>query len=282
MTAALLFFLTLPAWSYFDYQNTSVREMNGIKFKDFKDFPQQWQLVTVRYREDTKELRFTYANSKAAAALKHLGVHYPDGAAFGKVSYLLEADHVFPSSLVPTQVRRYQLMVKNRKRYPESDGWGYALFTDQGTTFNEDVTLKTKACVACHRIVPERDHVFSRRLQQGASSGAQTLRVSFVAKAPKDFAGPVLQLLGTGAIEAVEGPLREAVFSGTLDEIIPALIERVRQTGRSALLYVDEKNFSVVATTGTVSCEEGKGRRYKIVIHFNGGVVRDTDYCLQR
>lgn len=270
------------ARAYFDYQSSVGEEMNRIRLAQYRDFPQKWKLITVRYREDTQELRFTYANPVAAKALKALRPTYPDGAVFGKVSYQLEADFVFPSSLVPRQVRRYQLMVKNRKAYPDSDGWGYALFTDAGKLFNEDVGAKTRACVACHRIVPERDHVFSRELHAGEALTTGLSRVPFKAKARNDFSGPIQDLLPNTAVESVEGALREHAFSGTLDEIVPALLARVRATEKSAVFYVDAKNFSAVTAPKAEVCDAGKGQKYRIVIHHNGGIVRNTDVCIQR
>lgn len=282
MRSFLFLVLCTNSWAYFDYQSTAGEEMNGIKLSQYKDFTKKWRLITVRFREDTKELRFTYANPEAAKALQQIKPNYPDGAVFGKVSYLLESDFVFPSSLVPGKVQRYQIMVKNRKAYPNSDGWGYALFTDTGKIFNEDVAAKTNACVACHRIVPERDFVFSRLIQTDAALTKDLGRVRFKAKSRTDFSGPIVALLPSTPVESVEGPLRENAFSGTLDEIIPALIDRARVTGKSAVFFVDEKNFSSVAAVTPRSCDQEKGLSYKIVIHHNGGVVRDVDYCIPR
>ena len=45
-------------------------QMNEIKFQSYKGFEKKWKLVTVRFREDTKEMRFTYANDIAWKTLK--------------------------------------------------------------------------------------------------------------------------------------------------------------------------------------------------------------------
>ena len=55
-------------------------------------------------------------------------------------------------------------MLKDKKKYKSTEGWGYALFDSEGRLFKEDVHIKTQACAACHRMVPERDYVFSRTM----------------------------------------------------------------------------------------------------------------------
>ena len=45
-------------------------KMNDISLHQFGDFTKEWKLVTVRYRKDTEEMRFTYANPTAAETLK--------------------------------------------------------------------------------------------------------------------------------------------------------------------------------------------------------------------
>jgi hypothetical protein len=139
--------------------------MNGIKMSQFPGFAEKWHLVTVRYRKDSNEMRFTYANDLAWKSLQSLKPNYPDGAVFAKIGMMSEADPSFPSSVVPSGAKRFQFMVRDKAKYSDTDGWGYALFDDRGRLFNDDVKIRTQACVACHRIVPERDFVFSRKAQ---------------------------------------------------------------------------------------------------------------------
>ena len=285
----ILAWLSTNTQAYFDYQANAASEMNGIKFAEHLNFATKWKLVTVRFREDSNEMRFTYANDLAWEALKALRPNYPDGAKFGKVSYFAEGDPAFPSSKVPGGVTRYQLMVKNRKAYKNTDGWGYALFSPQGGLFNEPVEQKTMACVTCHRIVPERDFVFSRNLDRDSrdprdrvAKNAARTQILFKGKTPEDFPATLRQLLTKNeAIESLEGPLQQHAFSGTLDEVVPLLLERVKLTGKTSLLAVNEKNFSVVQIpAASKSCNDGKGKTVTIVIHYNGGKVRDAEHCL--
>jgi hypothetical protein len=265
-------------------------EMNGIKFLEYKEFPNKWKLVTVRYRQDSNEMRFTYANDIAIKAMKSLKPNYPDGAAFGKVGFIAEPDPSFPSSLSPVGTRRYQLMVKNKSKYKNSDGWGYALFDSSGHLYNEDIKAKTDACIACHRVVPERDFVFSRPVQIEINSSFPKIedlqknsnkayffeRKNFTTlklKVPKDFTPQ------SSFIDSLQGEIQKNAFSGTLDEIVPLLVQNSKLKSISSILYLNEKNFSlVIPQIKSKKCTGNQGA-YKIYIKFNGESVRESEFC---
>jgi hypothetical protein len=288
----LLFFLISNSHAYFEVASKKVTdpEMNGIKFKDYKNFPEKWKLVTVRYRQDSNEMRFTYANEVAWKAMKSLSPNYPDGAAFGKVAFIAEPDPGFTSSLTPVGTRRYQLMIKDKKIYKTSDGWGYALYDSSGQLFNEDMKIKTEACIACHRAVPERDFVFSRPVQIELNSQFPRLEElkknkkapysfekkglsSFQISIPKDYRPQ------SNTVESLTGEIQKKAFSGTLDEVIPLLVENSKAKSTSSILYLNNKNFSlVVPQFKSDKCNQNQ-RAYKIYILFNGVPVRQSEFC---
>jgi hypothetical protein len=70
----LLIFFSLNTFAYFESANglSERSEMNGIKFDQYSNFTQRWKLVTFRYREDSTEIRATYANELAWAGLTKL------------------------------------------------------------------------------------------------------------------------------------------------------------------------------------------------------------------
>ncbi len=293
MTKLLVIILMLVAGTaiaYFEHSEDSPAEMNGIKFSEHKDFTTKWKLVTVRYRDDSKELRLTYANDLAWKAMKDLTPNYPEGAKFGKVAFFTEEDPAFPSSRIPSGTRRFQLMVKNSKLYKGTNNWGYALFDQKGKLFNEDVKEKTEACAACHQLVPERDYVFSRPFHNSDSALSlkdkdqkRSTGIRFMPKKPADFKGLISEHLKTSTdwIESLEGPLQKFAFSGTLDEVIPLLLERVKLMGKDSLLFVNEKNFSLVKLgLAKDKCLGEKNKAVTILIYFNGGKVREADHCI--
>lgn len=232
-------------------------EMNGLRFKDYADFHSKWHLVTVRFRKDTGEQRFTYANDLAWSVLKNGKTDYPDGAAFGKIGFATQDDPAFPSSAVPSGSRRYQLMVKDSKKYASTDGWGYALFDKTGKTFGEDPSKAVIACQACHRAASAKGYVFSQMMTMDAGeklappSTVPSPVVSFVEF--EDLSGNKLPAtlradlpLGK-TIRSVRGSLRDHLFQGTLDEIRPQLALEAIRTGKpAALLSRDNQYYSIV------------------------------------
>lgn len=231
--------------------------MNQIRLLDYGDFTQKWKLVTVRYRQDSKEMRFTYANSIAWDAIRQGLAIYPDGSVFAKVGFKSDVDHAFSSSVVPSGARRFQLMVKNSKKYLETDGWGYALFQSNGTLFDGDIKTVTQSCHACHKLVPERNFVFSepievspliKEVQSVFKSQKNASQIRFLKLDKKDFSSFLnSQIDSIDFIEIIDGSLREFYFGGTLDEVTPLLIENVLKTqNTSGFLSLDQKTFKII------------------------------------
>lgn len=227
--------------------------MNGHSLAEFEGFAEKWALVTVRYRQDSGEFRFTYANPSAFRALTR-GRPYPDGAVFAKVSYLLSGDPAFPSSLLPSKVARYQLMVKDAAANPETDGWAYALFDAGRRTFPGPPRERAQACNACHRIVLGKGSVFSEPIGRTAASpsppsGAGSSLPAFRSIPAGELPARLHPLLpaGTALLRSVTGPLREHLFDGTLHEIRPFLAqEALRAALPAALVGADGRSFALV------------------------------------
>lgn len=288
--------LSLNSWAYFDSKPAAKNavEMNGIKFEDYADFTSKWKLVTLRYREDSKELRLIYANDKAWRGLKKLKPDYENGAMFAKVAFLTEDDPSFPSSKLPSSSVRYQFMKKDKNKYKDTDGWAYALFDRQGNLFSDQIKQATMACAACHRIVPERDFVFARPFQLDPKKPlfpemVNTKKTAFMfsQKNKSEFAGIIKEYLDISdskseqKVSSLEGDLQKNGFSGTLNEVIPLLISEIKKTLSTSLLYLDKDNFTVVSmsknqTDCTASAQQ---KRIHAVVVFNGKKVSDSEFC---
>lgn len=245
--------------------------MNGIRLQQYGDFPETWKLVTVRYRKDSNEMRFTYANSTAWEAMKKNQLPFPDGSVFAKVGYKSGIDPAFESSVVPSGARRFQFMVKNAKKYSETDGWGYALFQSDGKLFEGDVKIQTVACHACHKIVPERNFVFSERIEKSPLItsvpktyvlAANERHLSFSEFKPQKNI-KLKKLLRSHKIETlfiVSGEMRRNFFGGTLDEITPVLIHQLqsrRPSDAVGFVSEDEAVYKLVSR-GKKACPESE------------------------
>jgi hypothetical protein len=245
VTSFVILMITSNAFA----SNTSLNTMSGINFEDVKGFENKWHLVTVRYRNDNRELRFVYANKKAWQTMKKGKTNYPDGAMFAKIAYLAHPDPSFESSLGPAESRRYQFMLRDQKKFKEHRGWGYALFNSRGEVHPEPVVDQVNACVSCHDIVPERGYVFSWPMNHSPSKKmyqfelpheeieSKLLPESITVLIPKNFS----------KVQTIKSELNKYVFQGTLDELKPALAKlSVKKKTPVIFMSEDQKRFTLI------------------------------------
>lgn len=139
------------------------KEKNGINLEKItKSFSKNYQFISVHYRDDKDEIRLIYGNKLAMEGIKSKDFNYKDGAILYKVVYRTLRDPSFHSSLVPEdQPVVRQIMLRDSKKFKETNGWGYAVFHDDAKTLpgSPDTTLST--CYACHKLASARNDVFS-------------------------------------------------------------------------------------------------------------------------
>ncbi|MGZ3721491.1 MAG: cytochrome P460 family protein [Bdellovibrionales bacterium] len=233
--------------------------MNGISYSDYANFEEKWKFLTVRYRMDTSEQRFVWANASALKTLEAGSTDYPDGAVFAKIGFMTEEDPAFKSSRVPSGALRYQFMVRDKKKYATTGGWGYALFDGNKTTLEGNPAYQAQACYACHQLVVNRGQVFSTPLKISAFAGKpfapskdepapDVSSVKFgtipFSKAPEVVRRSLPQVK---SIRTVQGKLTAHVFRGTIDEIRPSLVDEAKRSGMPATLIGDDgAQFSAV------------------------------------
>jgi hypothetical protein len=279
-----LILLSIPLGSY----GKMNQQMNGITLEKYRGFEKTWELITVRYRKDSSELRLVYANKIASRAFKKGSRVFPDGSVLAKVAYLTQADPAFESSLAPAQNRRFQFMVKNKKLYKQHHGWGYALFDPQGNVHPGPVEEQTAACASCHEIVPERDYVFSWKFNQEASLAPQIFKLNFD-RVPLDKSMEryrKLIPLSFDSVLKIKSPLTRNVFQGTLDELKPALA-KLSVTNKSPVLFEssDGRMFTLIYPEDlTIECED-EGAKGLFVVSINSmpkGENHKVHFCQAR
>jgi hypothetical protein len=140
---------------------TKERSFDNVNLPRYANFWNEWHLVTTRFRRDNGEQRFIFANDIAWKTIRARTKVYRDGAMFGKVAFNVGDDESFPNSMEPRRFARIQLMKKDSKTYKTSDGWGYAILVGNGHPPYDSAVSTVAACHACHKLVPERDFVFS-------------------------------------------------------------------------------------------------------------------------
>lgn len=258
-------------------------EMSGYSLEKYKGFADNWKLITVRYRQDSGEFRFVYANYIAYKAFTENKYDYPEGSVFAKTAYLLKPDLDFTSSLVPSVVNRYQLMVKNKNIHKETDGWGYALFDSSGKTFAGNPKYVTQSCHACHQIVKQKGFIFSDEIQKNVqylplkipqkklSEPMLKLTPKFKSQAIAALPSKIRTMLlpGVKNVSVVTGDLTKYLFAGTLNEIQPFLAKESLESKRPAMLISqDGEKFSIVYrdSASKASCDVPSGKAAPMIV----------------
>jgi hypothetical protein len=260
-------------------------EMNGIRWKDYKDFIKKSPLITVRYRKDTSEMRMIFANPTAKKAFETNKKKFSDGSVILKAGIATGTDPFFESSAVPTKIWRYQIMVKDSKKYKKTNGWGYALFDSQGKTFPEDPDLTQLACHACHTIVEEKDFVFSEpflqdmKLDYSKHKKTNNHTLSFEEVKRDNLFKELKELIPsnyTTILRLRDQNLEKNIFQGTLDEIRPILLSRMKQlNGIPVVFYnADSKKFSLVIDIKLEECLNENGVEFIMTSEKNNLIRR--------
>src|SRR5215216_5652547 len=117
----------------------TLKSANGIAFSDFRDY-ERWQLIATSQPDDaggcgTSKVGCTKAilgNPTMIQAYRDgvpaNGQAVPDGAAMAKVEWLKDHKASPYGVTVPGTQTEVSFMVKDAKRFPGTNGWGYATF----------------------------------------------------------------------------------------------------------------------------------------------------------
>lgn len=230
MLFALLFFV-----------NTAFAAQEPIDYAPYKDFWRKWPFVTTRFREDTRELRFVFANEIAMKALREDKLPYPDGAVFAKLASPAGNDPHFPASKIPTDKTRFQIMVKDSKRFPETNGWGYIYTGPDGKNWFKSMG-EVVACHACHRIVPGLDYVFARPFDEKFP------------KAPGE--GP--RFIDSDGFRRIVSAADVNAFHGTSAELRPLLVKEAYRSGKPARFLSKDGIYESIVKIDPAPCKDGR------------------------
>jgi hypothetical protein len=171
---ALVVSMTLVAQDRF-----SLKAANGIAFSEFKGYD-EWQVIATSQPDDASGCGTSKDGCMKAilgnpAMIKayHEGIPangkpVPDGAAMAKIEWAKVRNRVSPYGVtVPGAQRAVSFMVKDSKRFADTNGWGYARF--QRTIPPEGLKPSTSdpafgraLCHECHtRGAKPRDFVYT-------------------------------------------------------------------------------------------------------------------------
>ena len=149
----------------------TVKVPGGLAFDEFRGY-ESWQVISIS--RNPKVMAVTVGNPAMIAAyqagIPGNGKPVPDGAKMAKMHWAPKQNQFFPDASVPDRLVNVDFMVKDRKRFADSGGWGYAVFDYDAAsdTFQPGTAASTppqgndaKCGFACHTLVKTRDYVFT-------------------------------------------------------------------------------------------------------------------------
>jgi hypothetical protein len=141
----------------------ALKSPSGIAFSDFKGY-EDWAVISSA-RTD-KELKVILGNPIMIKAYKAgfpgNGKPFPEGSKTAKLQWTFKKNTEAPFDVdVPNAPTQAFLMEKDTKRFPNSGGWGYAVFNHDNATGNMTPDAAASDCGhVCHVAVKSKDYIF--------------------------------------------------------------------------------------------------------------------------
>src|SRR4051812_14834548 len=160
-TAALA---VLSAAAVYAQEKYSLKSPSGIAFADFKGY-EDWSVVsTARTEEVLKVIVANPAMIKAyKAGIPGNGQPFPEGSKIVKLQWKPKKSTEATFDVdVPDVFSQAFVIEKDSKRFPETGGWGYALFNYEAATgtFTADASAPADCGQSCHVAVKAKDYIF--------------------------------------------------------------------------------------------------------------------------
>jgi hypothetical protein len=130
---------------------------NGVAYDpDYKN----WLPISTTDAYANGTIRVIFGNAVAIQAIRDNQTrHWPKGTMFAKVQWDRAIDK--DGNVFPGQFSQVEYMIKDEKKYYDTEGWGWARFKTLDLVPDGVDASFTKACVNCHRPVQEEDFVFT-------------------------------------------------------------------------------------------------------------------------
>ena len=137
---------------------------NGLAFSEIKGY-ENWQDVAVSQVENG--LKVIVANTAMIDAYRDgvpgNGKLFPDGSKIVKIQWSQKKSTESPYFvMVPDKLMSVSFIVKDSKRFPDTNGWAYAQFVyDPAADTFKPSGSDAKCGYACHTIVKAKDFIFT-------------------------------------------------------------------------------------------------------------------------
>jgi Cytochrome P460 len=159
-TAVLVVLLGVAVYAQDKY---SLQSPDGIAFSDFKGY-EDWSVVSSARTDEV--LKVIVANPPMIDAFKAgvpgNGKPFPEGSGIVKLQWKPKKSTEAPFAVdVPDVFSQAFVMEKDSKRFPNSGGWGYALFNYDAASNKFTADPSPSDCGhSCHVAVKAKDYIF--------------------------------------------------------------------------------------------------------------------------
>jgi len=147
-----------------DNDKYSLVSPDGIAFSDFRGY-EDWPVVSSAHTDEV--LKVIVANRAMINAYKSgvpgNGQTFPEGSLIVKLQWKPKKSTEAPFVVdVPDVFKQAFVMEKDSKRFPNTGGWGYAVFNYDAATnkFTADPTAHADCGNTCHLAVKSKDYIF--------------------------------------------------------------------------------------------------------------------------
>lgn len=163
ITGIALATLATAGHSLDTFDKYSLVSPGGIAFSDFRGY-EDWSVVSSARTDEV--LKVIVANPVMIAAYKAgapgNGTPFPEGSKIAKLqwSFKKSTEATFVVDVPDTATQAF-LIEKDSKRFPNTGGWGYALFNDDAATGRMVADAAPADCGhVCHVAVKSKDYIF--------------------------------------------------------------------------------------------------------------------------
>src|SRR5512132_1677337 len=157
-------FAVLGGTTVYAQDKYSLKSPSGIAFSDFKGY-EDWSFVSSARTDEV--LKVIVANPAMIAAYKSgvpgNGQPFPEGSKIVKLQWKPKKSTEAPFAVdVPDVFTQAFVMEKDSKRFPDTGGWGYAVFNYDPASdrFSPDAGSPADCGHSCHVAVKAKDYVF--------------------------------------------------------------------------------------------------------------------------
>jgi hypothetical protein len=137
---------------------------SGLAFSDFRGY-EDWSVVSSARTDEV--LKVIVANPVMIKAYKSgvpgNGQPFPEGSRIVKLQWKPKKSTEAPFAVdVPDVFTQAFVIEKDSKRFPNTGGWGYALFNYDAKTdkFIADAGSRSDCGQSCHKAVSAKDYIF--------------------------------------------------------------------------------------------------------------------------